>query len=437
MVGRGNALGRLVVALASAMLVLLTTAGTAHAHSGNQSYVYVDLLEDRLEGRVEYLVTDLNGVLGLGITDDDAVAPAELERHRTTIEAYTRAHLAIEFPDGPAAYDLGSFEYLELSQGSYAVLHFATATLPGGPPRSFEVRYDAFFAEIPDRTALLLIGRDWRNGVLANEADHLSVFDAGSTTASVDLDEGSWWRGMRGTIGLGTEHIRTGADHVMFILVLLLPAVLIFGTGGWRPAPRFGTSLIRVLEVASAFTVAHSITLSLAALGVLEVDSRVVESIIAVSIVLAALHNLRPVVANKEWMMAFGFGLFHGLGFAGLLEEIGLARDQRVWTLLGFNLGVEIGQTAIILLTFPTLYLLRRTRYYVPMMRFASVALALAATGWAIERVFELRPRVDALFDPVLYFPRVLVLLALAAVVAGAVFLTERRRSRLLPLPGE
>jgi len=246
------------------------------------------------------------------------------------------------------------------------------------------------------------------------------------------LGEGSWWKGMRGTIGLGVEHIRTGADHVMFILTLLLPSVLVYRAAAWKPTGRFRASLIRVLKVASAFTIAHSITLSLAALGVLNVNSKLVESIIAVSIVLAALHNLRPVFANREWLIAFGFGLFHGLGFAGLLEELGLARDQKVWTLLGFNIGVELGQSAIILLTFPTLYLLRRTRLYPWLLRIGSIGLALAALGWALERVFELRPRVDAIFDPVLYYPRVLVLLALAAAVAAAVHYVERRADKLV-----
>ncbi|MEZ5233644.1 MAG: HupE/UreJ family protein [Acidimicrobiales bacterium] len=426
-----------LVAVATVVLLSTMWTGTAQAHTGNQSYVYVDLLEDRLEGRVEYLVADLNNVLGLGLTDDEDVAPGQLEAKRDQLEAFTREHFAIEFPGGPAELTFEEFEYLELTQGSYVVYHFTTGVLPEGPPRTFDVRYDAFFGDVDNRSALLIIGRDWRNGVLANEANHLSVFDEDSTTASVNLDEGSWWQGMRGTISLGVEHIRTGADHVMFILVLLLPAALLFTSSGWKPAPRFSTSLVRVLKVASAFTVAHSITLTLAALGLLDINAKIVESIIAISIVLAALHNLRPVFANKEWMMAFGFGLFHGLGFAGLLDELGLARDQKVWTLLGFNLGVELGQTAIILLTFPTLYLLRRTRYYLPLMTIASVGLALAALGWAIERVFELRPRVDTLFDPVLYYPRVLILLAAAAAVATAVFYGEKRRSRLAPITAD
>ncbi|MEZ5263557.1 MAG: hypothetical protein R2755_17730 [Acidimicrobiales bacterium] len=109
---------------------------------------------------------------------------------------------------------------------------------------------------------------------------------------------------------------------------------------------------------------------------------------------------------------------------------------MKVWTLLGFNAASSSARRRSSC-SFPTLCLLRRTRYYLPLMTIASVGLALAALGWAIERVFELRPRVDTLFDPVLYYPRVLILLAAAAAVATAVFYGEKRRSRLAPITAD
>jgi hypothetical protein len=428
---------RLVAVLVTLLALPLAWASGAGAHSGDQSYVYVDLLSDRIEGRVEYLVKDLNEVLDLGITDDEAVAPVQLEAARSTIESYTDSHFSLDLGNGPVGVQYEEFEYLELSQGSYVVLHYTTGDLGGEPPREFAVTYDAFFDDIDDRSALLLIGRDWENGVLANEAEHIEVFNSGSRSFDVALDEGSSWQGVRSTIDLGVEHIRTGADHVMFILVLLIPSVLVFRSATWQPAARFSSTLWRVLKVATAFTAAHSITLSLAALGVVNVNGKLVESIIALSIVAAALHNLRPVFVNREWVIAFGFGLFHGLGLAGLLQELGLGRDQRVLTLLGFNLGVEIGQAAIILGFFPALFLLRRVRWYRPAMIAASVGLALAALGWAIERIFELEPRVDSLFDPFLAYPRVIGLLVIATAVAAGIYLFERSRGRLLPVAGD
>lgn len=444
---RGRQAGsRLVVGALAAALAWALGAPLAAAHTGKQSYVYVDLLADRVEGRVEYLVADLDDVLGLGIADGLGSLPApqrtdeaerRLEAARATLERFTRDHVSLDLGQGPVPLVYEELDYLDLSVGSYVVVHFTTGELGREPPRVFDVSYDAFFDEGPDRSALLLVGRDWKTGVYNNEASHLHVFDAGTTRQRVELDEGSWLRGVQGTVSLGVEHIRTGADHVMFILTLLLPAVLVFRSGSWRPAPSFRSSLWRVLKVASAFTVAHSVTLSLAGMGWLEVNSKLVESIIAVSIVLAALHNLRPVFANREWTLAFAFGLFHGLGFAGLLSELGLGRDQRIWSLLGFNVGVELGQAGIILMVFPVLYLLRRTRVYRIVLYGGSVALALAALGWALERIFELRPRVDQLFDPILLYPRVLVLVGVAFLVAAAVYITEKRRARLLPVTGD
>jgi hypothetical protein len=417
-----------------AVVGLLGRPVPAGAHSGNQSYVYIDLLADRMEGRVEYLARDLELALRLGIDDDEDAAPAQLDANRATLEAFTGRHVGLDLGAGEVPLRFGELEYLELSQGSYVVHHFSTGPLGTEPPRTFDVRFDAFLTDMPDRTVLLLIGRDWRTGVIANEAEHLRVFDRSNTSHTVALDEGSWLAGMRGTISLGVEHIRTGADHVMFILTLLLPSVLLF-RNGWQPAPGFRSSLLRVIKVATAFTAAHSITLSLAALGLLNLDTKLVETVIAVSIILAALHNLRPVFVNREWVLAFAFGLFHGLGFAGLLDELGLGRDQRLWTLLGFNLGVEVGQVAIIVLIFPTLFLLRRTRFYPAVLVGGSLLLAAVATGWAIERLLELEPRVDSLFDPILYFPRVLFLLGGAMAVAAGVRELERRKHRLRELP--
>jgi len=153
---------------------------------------------------------------------------------------------------------------------------------------------------------------------------------------------------------LGVDHIRTGPDHILFVLVLLLPAVLVFNTI-WRPAENFGASLWRITRVVSVFTVAHTITFSLAGLDILPLPlplplppSKFVEAIIAISIAAAAIHNLRPIAQNKEWLIAFAFGLFHGMGFAGLVDGLEVSQSTKLLSLLGRNLGIEIGQTVVV-----------------------------------------------------------------------------------------
>ena len=174
----------------------------------------------------------------------------------------------------------------------------------------------------------------------------------------------------------GVEHIAVGYDHVAFLF-----AVIVLGRRFW---PLFA--------VITAFTVAHSITLSLAALAVIQLPSRLVESAIALSVLLAALNNLWPLVLGRRWIVAFAFGLVHGFGFASVLADLGLPRDALLIALVGFNLGVEAGQLAIVAVFLPTAFRLRRTWLYRKMLFVGGSALiALIAAVWLLERSLDLR----------------------------------------------
>jgi hypothetical protein len=152
------------------------------------------------------------------------------------------------------------------------------------------------------------------------------------------------------------------------------------------------TALTEVLWVVTAFTVAHSITLSIAALQIVELPSRLVESAIAASVALAAANNLWPVVERRRWLVAFGFGLIHGFGFASVLTELGLPKDALVLSLLGFNVGVEIGQLVIVACFLPAAYLLRNSPFYRKgVLVGGSILTLLVALVWLAERVFNLK----------------------------------------------
>jgi hypothetical protein len=188
----------------------------------------------------------------------------------------------------------------------------------------------------------------------------------------------------------GVWHIWTGFDHILFLLSLLLPAVLVRDRHAWEPGASFRGAFIEVAKVVTAFTLAHSITLTLAALSIVVLPSRLVESGIALSVVLAALNNLFPVVSNGRWIAAFGFGLLHGFGFAGALHDLGLPAGSLALSLFGFNLGVETGQLAIVVVFLPAAFALRSTWAYRRVM-FAggSVAIASVAVLWLVERAFN------------------------------------------------
>ena len=146
-----------------------------------------------------------------------------------------------------------------------------------------------------------------------------------------------------------------------------------------------------MLRIVTAFTVAHSITLTLATLEVVSLPSRWVEATIAASVVLAALNNLRPVFRGRRWTMAFGFGLVHGFGFASVLADLGLPRDALALALVGFNLGVEAGQLAIVAAFLPLAFALRRSVFYRRVVLWGgSLAIAAIAAAWFVERAFDL-----------------------------------------------
>ncbi|GAB3727268.1 HupE/UreJ family protein [Luteimonas pelagia] len=186
----------------------------------------------------------------------------------------------------------------------------------------------------------------------------------------------------------GIRHLAIGYDHIAFLVALLLPAGLATVGGAWRPSGSFRTALFHSAAVATAFTLAHSLTLAAAVLGWVRVDSAAVEAVIAGSIIIAALANLRPRWSGRTWKLAFLFGLVHGFGFAGALSALGLPASGRTWALLGFNLGVEIGQLAIVVFALPPLYVAARTRWYRHVgMPLVSLAVAGLALFWLVERV--------------------------------------------------
>ena len=173
-------------------------------------------------------------------------------------------------------------------------------------------------------------------------------------------------------IKLGVEHIVTGYDHLLFLVALLATA-----RGLWP-----------VIRIVTAFTLAHSVTLSLAVLGIVTIPDRIIEPLIAASIVWVALENLvvrEP--GRRRWIWAFGFGLVHGFGFASALGELGLQGPAIARALVGFNLGIEIGQLLFVTLFMPALVLVQRGRGAQLIPRAASLVVAVVGACWFVQRV--------------------------------------------------
>ena len=194
---------------------------------------------------------------------------------------------------------------------------------------------------------------------------------------------------------LGIRHIAEGTDHLLFLLVLLIPAPLLVTGSHWNAPASVRQSLLRILGIVTAFTIGHSLTLTLAAFGAVSVPSRPVEVLIAVSIFVSAVHAFRPIFPGKEALIAGSFGLIHGLAFAATLGRLGLGRWERIAGIFAFNLGIETMQMLVVAAILPSLIVLSRTRAY-PILRISGSAFAgAAAIGWIMERLFDMHTPVD------------------------------------------
>jgi hypothetical protein len=234
----------------------------------------------------------------------------------------------------------------------------------------------------------------------------------------------AWWHGVQlsSLFHLGMRHIAEGTDHLLFLLALLLPAPLLAVGGRWAAPATVRQSLLHILGIVTAFTIGHSLTLTVAAMNLIHVPSRPVEVLIALSILVSAAHALRPLFPGKEaWIAAF-FGLIHGLAFASTLDRLGLSRWDRVAGILSFNLGIEAMQLLVVAMVLPSLLVLSRTSAYTR-FRFVGATLAcIASAMWIAERLFLVHTHVDAVVDLVAHRGLVCAGILLAASLACLLF---------------
>ena len=432
--GQGR-LNRWRAAVVVVILALITLGGgmPAGAHTTEQPYLYLFVNESGIDGRAELAISDVATVLGLDLSGDDVAVEAALRDNADLLHQYLADHLTITTDGTERAIEFGAVDLFR--EGStdlaFAVIQY-TAGSHQAIPTDLDIRFDPFFDEIPGRDGLLLINGGFELGEFTATKETLVTVDGDGPRATIDLGADGRWANFRSSISLGINHIETGPDHILFVLALLVPSVLVY-TNRWEPVAGFGAGLWRVLKIATFFTIAHSITFTLAGMGWLPTPpAKLVEAIIAVSIAAAALHTLRPVFPNREWLLSFVFGLFHGMGFASLVSDLDVSRSSQLISLLGRNVGIEIGQVAVILLLFPGLFLLRRTPFYQPFVTVASLALAAVALSWTIERLAEVDLGTDALVDAFASTPQGYWLSIAFMMIGAAAFAWSSRQGTLI-----
>jgi hypothetical protein len=369
----------------AALLLLALVALRATAHPAPNSVVNLDFGRKSVRAELLLPTSELRYALAAegmersAITADDPALAAYLSRHVTLVA-----------PTGGRWHDAACSSHLQTLAGHQylvAVLEFTPP--PGSTTRRFVLRADPVTHEVRNHYLMVIARSDYLGGLIGDQPQLLGFLQYPGRELEVLRAGGSSARGFRAAFALGVAHIATGADHLLFLLTLLLPAAMVAGDGRWRAGRGARATLIRLGGIVSAFTVGHSVALVVAAASGWQVAARGVETLIALSVLASALHAWRPIFPGREALVAGAFGLGHGLAFARALSGHLPDPADTAGAILGFNLGIECFQMLIVLASIPFVMQLAPDGYGGAARRALAAFAAVAALGWLAERAFD------------------------------------------------
>ncbi len=381
--------------------------GFLYAHPMPNSVVLLSIQQDKITGEIQLPLGELQSAIGMGANDNSQDL---VKRLGGTIKAYLFQHIHPKSFDNKLwTVELGAMKVLSTKNplsGEYKelVIEFSMKPPAFSDLRNFYFYYDVIVHQVITHKILISVKQDWQQGIVSeNKPTEVGMIELDIPSGKVppfqiSLQQGSTWKGFVGMCKLGIDHISEGTDHLLFLLALLLPAMLKppspqrgskinSPSGGWGAFGGNRYSFIRLLKIVTAFTLGHSITLLMGSLGWVHLPSQWIEIAIAFSILISAIHAMKPIFAGREIYIASGFGLIHGLAFANSLTDLSLNSQQMALSILGFNVGIELMQLFIIILTFPFLLLLSRGSFYVIFRNTGAVLVAISSLAWMIERI--------------------------------------------------
>ena len=358
--------------------LLFATVPLAHSHDPGLSRASVQLREAGVAIRMVFAWQDLQVLVPMDTNYDGTLTADEFFRARSDLHSNIKTAIEVRgarenLPPKsvhiePALSDAVSVDlYYEHTEPSAIQIHLPLIARLARGHRQYLTIQDT-------------------NGKLIAQY----IVDAGSSSVFLQKSGAEVFDVFKQYLLEGIWHIWIGFDHILFLLTLLLPAVLVYRKSSWLSQTNLRAAITDTLKVVTAFTIAHSVTLALAVLDIITPPPRLVEAVIACSVLITAVNSLRPVFPASRWLLAFAFGLVHGFGFAGVLMDLDLPANGLIVSLLGFNLGVEAGQLAIVAIVFPIAAYLRHTPLYRTwVFGGGSATAALIAMVWMFERIFD------------------------------------------------
>ena len=376
------------------LLLATLIAPIVHAHQQPTTLVELDIGADRVSMNLHVPLSELELAFGHDVTQRPEQT---IKAWGTPLREYLTGHIHPVTAAGKPwtvtvlGATVGHAEQTQSGPFQEVLVHLSLVPPAGASARNFILNYDAVMHQVVTHKALVSVRSDWSSGRVA-EPTRLGVIAVNTGTMkieplAIELGEGSWWAGFQGMVALGAQHIREGLDHLLFLIVLLLPATLMVRGGEWGAFGGIHYSLVRLVRIVTAFTLGHSATLLVGSLRWLNLPQQPVEVLIACSILVTAIHAIRPIFPGREAQVAAGFGLVHGLAFATVLADLKLEAGQMALSILGFNLGIELMQLFVITVTVPWLILASLTPAHRWLRLGGAVLAGIAACGWIVNRV--------------------------------------------------
>lgn len=337
------------------------------AHDINTSYSLLRVEKERVHMQLLVDVKDLQKIVARDILHKRDATIADVQENLPRLAGLFVKTLTVRVNGRPLVLQLQD-KKIDIDELGNAFGVFSLVGACKGKANRLQLELGFFDLMEPLHKNLVKVqsGEEIRQSVLTRGIPHAEY--------SLEGEEFSFAAHVVQFIRLGMEHIFIGYDHILFLIGLIL----------------LGGSLLNLLKIVTAFTVAHSITLILAALQIVSIPSRLVESVIALSIAYIAIENFFIKRTDDRWIITFIFGLMHGFGFAGVLRELGLPANAKVVSLLSFNVGVELGQLVIVALCFPVVLLCLRSRWKMQIVYGVSSMIFILGSLWFVERAFGL-----------------------------------------------